>query len=92
MTAETPWNHDLPLLPGAVAGTPYTETCTLERTEVFERIIFAPLAAEPAPAPTRTEDYAGWSKAQLYERAQALGIPGRSRMTKQGLLKALRAA
>ncbi|WP_301662727.1 Rho termination factor N-terminal domain-containing protein [Methanoculleus frigidifontis] len=35
--------------------------------------------------------YESWTKRELYERAQNLGIDGRSRMTKDELIEALRA-
>lgn len=37
-----------------------------------------------------TGDYESWSKAELYERAQELGLAGRSKMTKLQLIGALR--
>ena len=37
-------------------------------------------------------DLAGQSKSELYERAKALGVPGRSRMDREALLRALREA
>jgi DNA end-binding protein Ku len=40
--------------------------------------------------PTKGEELEGWSKADLYDRAQELDIPGRSGMTKQELIRAIR--
>ena len=44
------------------------------------------------PSPSSGTPYEQWSKAELYERAQELDIDGRSSMSKQQLIKALRAA
>ena len=44
------------------------------------------------PSPSSGTPYEQWSKAELYERAQELDIDGRSSMSKQQLIKALRNA
>lgn len=44
------------------------------------------------PSPSSGTPYEQWSKAELYERAQELDIDGRSGMSKQQLIKALRNA
>lgn len=75
------WYDDLPLLPGEVG------VAVMEVTEVYERIEFPDLTPEPEP-----ESFAGWTKARLYERAKAVGLKGRSRMTKAQLRSALLAA
>src|SRR5690606_36984640 len=41
---------------------------------------------------TRDDDLEGRSRAELYERAKALGVPGRSKMSKDELVRALREA
>lgn len=40
--------------------------------------------------PAASEPLGSWTKARLYDRAKELGIPGRSKMTKAELLRALR--
>lgn len=58
-------------------------------TECLARIVFEDVYEEaPADEPARP-DFTGWTKAQLYRRARELGIPGRSRMSKAGLLEVL---
>lgn len=47
----------------------------------------APDAAERGREPV---PYEAWSKAELYERAQQIGIVGRSAMSKSELIAALR--
>ncbi|MFJ4578782.1 non-homologous end joining protein Ku [Streptomyces echinatus] len=42
-----------------------------------------------APHRVRSEDLASLSKAELYERATAAGVPGRSKMTRDQLIEAL---
>ncbi|MGW2419683.1 non-homologous end joining protein Ku [Streptomyces sp. NPDC001709] len=42
-----------------------------------------------AASGTAAEDLASLSKAELYERASAVGVPGRSKMTRDQLVKAL---
>jgi hypothetical protein len=44
-----------------------------------------------AAAPGAGVPYEEWTKAELYERAQELDVPGRSRMSKAELIAALRA-
>lgn len=44
------------------------------------------------PSPSSGTPYEQWSKTELYERAQELDIDGRSTMSKQQLIKALRNA
>ena len=44
------------------------------------------------PSPSSGTPYEQWSKAELYERAQELDLDGRSSMSKQQLIKALRNA
>lgn len=44
------------------------------------------------PSPSSGTPYEQWSKAELYERAQELEIDGRSGMSKQQLIEALRSA
>ncbi len=34
--------------------------------------------------------YAAWTRAQLYQRAREIGIPGRAKMNKSDLIQALR--
>jgi DNA end-binding protein Ku len=51
-----------------------------------------PARAQPRADADDAEALAGWSKQALYERAQALDIEGRSSMTKDELLKAIRGA
>lgn len=92
---------ELPLLPGRV-GAPHTAAgydLTSVETEAFERVEFPPLTPEPAELepmalePTAEVDpYAGWTKAELYAQAKALGLPGRSKLSKAGLHTALLAA
>jgi hypothetical protein len=36
------------------------------------------------------KEYEAWSKDELYRKAREVGIEGRSKMTKSGLIKALR--
>jgi Rho termination factor, N-terminal domain len=43
------------------------------------------------PSPTTGTPYEQWTRADLYARAQELGVDGRSTMSKQQLIKALRA-
>jgi hypothetical protein len=51
----------------------------------------APLAlADPAPAPPSEPGLDGLTRDELYARAQAAGIPGRSKMNKAQLRDALR--
>ncbi len=52
-------------------------------------------SAETAPAKTtiaKLRPYQQWSKAELYQRAKDLDIPGRSAMSKAELIKSIRAA
>ncbi len=44
---------------------------------------------EPEERKERTEDLTALSKAELYERASAAGVPGRSKMTREQLVEAL---
>ena len=88
--AET-W--DPALLPGDVGSSALLEgraITTLEQTEVFERIVFPALQPSASGAQARSP-YAGWTKAQLYAKAKALGIRGRSKLSKASLRKALEA-
>jgi hypothetical protein len=70
--------------------------------EVMERAAESPsptssVGADPAPKPSPPADAAGSTagnggeptKAELYERAQQLGIEGRSRMSKAELQRAI---
>lgn len=54
----------------------------------------APDRADPDPdagaAPGAGIPYEEWTKADLYERAQELDVPGRSKMSKSELIEALR--
>lgn len=52
-------------------------------------IVSSPGASERGGEPVAYEE---WSKAELYERAQAIGIVGRSSMSKSELITALRAS
>jgi hypothetical protein len=47
--------------------------------------------ARAAPSPGRSEPLDGLTKEELYERAQAADIEGRSTMSKDELLRALKA-
>ena len=55
-------------------------------------------SAEPTDGPAATSApgagvaYEEWTKAELYERAQELDVPGRSKMSKTELIEALRSA
>ncbi|HEX5046105.1 MAG TPA: Ku protein [Gammaproteobacteria bacterium] len=49
-----------------------------------------PARAQPARQPQRADELEASSKKELYERAQALGIPNRSRMSRDELIAALR--
>ncbi len=50
----------------------------------------APAADAPADAAAAADDLDGLTRAELYERAQALDVPGRSSMNKAALVAALR--
>lgn len=45
---------------------------------------------DAGPAPGAGVPYEEWTKADLYQRAQELDVPGRSRMSKSELIEALR--
>jgi hypothetical protein len=49
------------------------------------------VASQTPPPNGRREDLGGLAKEELYERARTANIAGRSKMTKDGLIKALRA-
>jgi len=49
------------------------------------------VASQIAPPHGRREDLEELAKEELYERARQANIAGRSKMTKDGLIKALRA-
>lgn len=44
----------------------------------------------PSEKGGRTPSYDDWSRDDLYRRAREIGIDGRSKMTKDGLIRALR--
>ncbi|NDW07076.1 DUF7218 family protein [Jiella pacifica] len=44
----------------------------------------------PSQAGGKSPPYEEWTKDELYERAQEIGIDGRSEMSKDALIKALR--
>jgi len=78
----------LPALPGQTGPggstavlRPVFDPCAA--TEAFERVVFPPVVEVPA------ESYEGWTKAQLYRRAQEVGLRGRSKLSKAGLRCAL---
>jgi len=48
-------------------------------------------ASQIAPPQGRREDLEDLAKEELYERARKANVTGRSKMTKDGLIKALRA-
>jgi DNA end-binding protein Ku len=48
-----------------------------------------PVPAEPEPEPEPGPALDGLTRAELYERAQAIDLPGRSKMTKAELRQAL---
>jgi hypothetical protein len=49
------------------------------------------VASQIAPPHGRREDLEDLAKEELYERARQANVTGRSKMTKDGLIKALRA-
>jgi hypothetical protein len=49
------------------------------------------VASQSAPPHGRREDLEDLAKEELYERARQANVTGRSKMTKDGLIKALRA-
>ena len=49
------------------------------------------VASQIAPPQDRREDLEDLAKEELYERARQANVTGRSKMTKDGLIKALRA-
>jgi len=49
------------------------------------------VASQIAPPHDRREDLEDLAKEELYERARQANVTGRSKMTKDGLIKALRA-
>jgi hypothetical protein len=64
-----------------------------EPDAVSEAAESATQAVEPEPdTPGQGVPYEQWTKAQLYERAQELEVPGRSQMSKGELVAALRQA
>lgn len=44
----------------------------------------------PSKKGGKSSSYDSWSKEELYDRAREIGIAGRSRMDKEGLIDALR--
>ncbi len=78
---------ELPALPGEVGpATAVVERAPFEETAALPRLVFPALVEEPAAS---TETFEGWTRAELYERAKAVGLPGRSRMCKARLRQAL---
>jgi len=82
----------------AVAEEEEEEAEVIDLMEVLKRRL-QPEEREPAPArrertgkSRRDDELEGRSKAELYERAKALGVPGRSKMDKDELVRALREA
>lgn len=66
-------------------------TAATAREATADLIDDATAATDPDAAP-RGIAYEEWTKSDLYDRAQALDIDGRSSMTKRELIAALRAA
>jgi hypothetical protein len=88
----------LPMLPGKVATAtfrvdagPSTDTVTLSRAEITavmdEQVEIEDMKTMIVERPEAP--YEGWTKAQLYRRAKAVGLPGRSTFTKAQRLKKL---
>ena len=86
----------------AVAEEAQDEAEIIDLMEVLKRRL-QPEEREPAPArekpagrtearARRDDDLEGRTRAELYERAKALGVPGRSKMSKDELVRALREA
>lgn len=86
----------------AVAGAAATRARTTARDEASRagdvaaaetgHLLDDATAAVDPDTPARGTPYEQWTKAQLYDRAQELDIQGRSSMSKQELITALRAA
>lgn len=88
--AETPSTPAEESTPADVSAPP-EESLPVDESPVADE----PAAADGGPvkdAGSASEISAGSSKAELYEVAQRLGIEGRSKMNKQQLLEAIRAA
>ena len=78
----------------AAADEEQDEAEIIDLMEVLKRRL-QPDEREPARGDrgaTRDDDLEGRSRAELYERAKALGVPGRSKMSKDELVRALREA
>lgn len=67
---------------GQRAGTKIDRTATKTADRAIDAVDDSPSSGTP---------YESWSKADLYERAQELDLDGRSTMSKQQLIRALRA-
>jgi hypothetical protein len=78
------------LLGGGVIGTALGGIA-LGVMLVRRRGVSGHIASQIAPPMRRDEDLEELPKEQLYERARDANIAGRSKMSKDGLIKALRA-
>ena len=73
------------------ARTELARTADTVTDETEDLLDDATSAVDP-DTPARGTEYEQWTKSQLYDRAQELDIEGRSTMSKQELITALRAA
>jgi hypothetical protein len=79
------------LMGGGVIGTALGGGIALGVMLVRRRGVSGGVLSQIAPPTSQREDLEGLAKAELYERARRANIAGRSRMSKDRLIRALRA-